>query len=129
MLILLAFGFFFLKIANFSLVCLSYVLFGFTSYGFSFAQLCARLWHYQLGAKQSSDAAFSCFLCKLERERERAGGGGGGGATTHGQKITPAAVGLVAVLRDVSSGKTTPAQAAKPFSAALKKVAEVSVGV
>jgi hypothetical protein len=43
------------------------------------------LWHYQLGAKQSRDAAFSCFLCKLEREevrereREKGGGGGGGG--------------------------------------------------
>jgi hypothetical protein len=29
------------------------------------------LWHYQLGAKQSRDAAFSCFLCKLEREEVR----------------------------------------------------------
>jgi S-adenosylmethionine/arginine decarboxylase-like enzyme len=26
------------------------------------------LWHYQCGAKQSRDAAFSYFLCKLERE-------------------------------------------------------------
>ncbi|CAN5955472.1 unnamed protein product [Sphagnum jensenii] len=26
------------------------------------------LWHYHLGAKQSRDAAFSCFLYKLERE-------------------------------------------------------------
>jgi hypothetical protein len=37
------FFFFFSKIAIFSLVCLSYGLFGFTSYGLSFAQLCARL--------------------------------------------------------------------------------------
>ncbi len=81
----LAFVFFSLKSQIFSLVCLSVIRLVWFHVLWSVLCLVMRetLWHYQLGAKQSRYAAFSCFLCKLEREevrereREREKGGGG----------------------------------------------------